>query len=316
MPKAKDLPPEEVRATYRLHDEIESNPASRELFEANPPELDDVQQEVVDDLFAQGYCLMPITKLLGTAAWDQLAADAAIFTREMERQLDGGFEPVKVKKIKPGKPGKPAKPEKVGKVKAFMGRRYKKDPLTLESPWLELAASSRMLDIVNTYLGMWSKLSYADQWYSPPRGSEADRVGSMRWHRDYNDQHLVKVFVYLVDVDEGTGPLEYIPGSARQGPFSHEWAWAPLGESYPPEEEFSQRIPDSAVKTFTGPAGSIIFADTSGFHRGGYAKEKARNAWVYNYVSPAALVALVDRNFDVDESEIADRPATERFALS
>ena len=87
-----------------------------------------------------------------------------------------------------------------------MGRRYKKAPLTLDSPWLQLGGSARMLDIVNTYLGMWSKLSYADQWYSPPRGSEADRLGSMRWHRDYNDQHLVKVFIYLVRRRRGHRP--------------------------------------------------------------------------------------------------------------
>jgi hypothetical protein len=310
MAKVKELPPEEVRATYRLHDEVESNPMSRELFMASAPRLDEVQREVVEDLNRQGYCLMPIAKLLGSDRWARLAEDAAIFTAEMERQLAGGTEPVKVKKAKPGKPLKPVK------AKAFMGRRYKKEPLTFDSPWLDLAASSRMLDIVNTYLGMWSKLSYADQWYSPPRGSEADRLGSMRWHRDYNDQHLVKVFTYISDVDEGSGPLEYVPGSARKGPYSQEWAWAPLGESYPPDEEFSQRIPESAVKTFTGPAGSIIFADTSGFHRGGFATDRARNVWVYNYVSPAALVALVERNFGVEDADLDGRPDVERFALS
>ncbi len=164
-----------------------------------------------------------------------------------------------------------------------------------------------MLDIVNSYLRMWSKLSYADQWYTPPRGSEADRLGSMRWHRDYNDQHLVKVFVYLVDVDEGTGPFEYVPGSARSGPYADDWPWEPAGETYPPGDEFDQRVPSSAMKTFTAPAGSMIFCNTSGFHRGGFATEKPRNIFVYNYVSPAALEALVDRNFAVDASALGAR---------
>jgi len=245
--------------------------------------------------------------------WREVADDAVPWTQEMERQLAGGSEPLPdPKKAKKEKPGK----EKPKKEKAFMGRRYKKDPLTLDSPWLRVGASARMLDIVNTYLGMCTKLSYADQWYSPPRGSEADRLGSMRWHRDYNDQHLVKVFVYLVDVDEGTGPLEYVPGSTSGGPYGNEWPWQPLGDTYPPTEEFEQRIPSSAVRTFTGPAGSVIFCNTSGFHRGGFATAKPRNIWVYNYVSPAALYSLVERNFRVSEADAARLGKIERFAIT
>jgi hypothetical protein len=310
MAKIKERPVEEVRTDYRRHDEIESNPPSRERFESDQPELDETQRRIVEEIDSQGFSMITVSELFSPQVWEELATDAAIFTREMERQLDGGTEPKK--KVKPGKPGKPEKPKK---QKAFMGRRYKKDPLTLDSPFLRLGASSRMLDMVNTYLGMWSKLSYADQWYSPPRGSEADRLGSMRWHRDYNDQHLVKVFVYLSDVDEGSGPLQYVPGSARNGPYANEWPWQPMGESYPPPEEFEQRIPDSAVKTFTAPEGTMILANTSGFHRGGFATENPRNVWVYNYVSPAALAALVERNF-VADSGAPGLSEVERFALS
>jgi ectoine hydroxylase-related dioxygenase (phytanoyl-CoA dioxygenase family) len=155
-----------------------------------------------------------------------------------------------------------------------------------------------------------------DQWYSPPRGSEADRVGSMRWHRDYNDRHLVKVFVYLCDVDEGTGPFEYVPGSAREGPFANEWPWRPLSELYPAQEEFERRIPQSAVRTLTGPEGSMIFCNTSGFHRGGYVTEKTREMGVLHYVSPGALRSLVERNFELGAGTPPDLAEVERFALS
>ena len=46
------------------------------------------------------------------------------------------------------------------------------------------------------------------------------RVSSQRWHRDYNDERLVKVFIYLTDVDEDTGPLEYVPGSTLGGEYA------------------------------------------------------------------------------------------------
>jgi hypothetical protein len=44
MAKVKERPPEEVRESYRLHDEVESNPPSRELFESNTPQLDEPQR--------------------------------------------------------------------------------------------------------------------------------------------------------------------------------------------------------------------------------------------------------------------------------
>jgi hypothetical protein len=288
-----------VRATYRLHDRILSNPASRKRFEAKPPELDDRQGEIVAELRTNGLCVVPFTKLFSGGLWDELATDAGTFTREMERRSPNGSEP-----------------ERLGSEKKPFGRRYARSGLTLDSPWLRLAASSRMLDIVNSYLGMWSKLSHADQWYSPPLGTEADRVGSMRWHRDYNDQHLVKVFIYLGDVDEGSGPFEYVPGSAGRGPYAGEWPWQPLSELYPTQVEFERRIPPSAARTLTGPAGSMIFCNTSGFHRGGYVTEQLRELWVFHYVSPAGLRALVERNFELGPAETAALGEVERFAVT
>ena len=104
-------------------------------------------------------------------------------------------------------------------------------------------ASRRMLDVANTYLRMWSKLEYVDVWYSVPQPEDASRVSSQLWHRDYNDKHLLKAFLYLVDVDETMGPFQYIPGSQPGGPYADAWPWKPLGKNYPTEGELEQRIP-------------------------------------------------------------------------
>ncbi|OAI40151.1 hypothetical protein AYO39_01985 [Actinobacteria bacterium SCGC AG-212-D09] len=315
LAKVKTAPPEQVRASYEQHDRLTSNPASRGLFESNPPSLDEPQREVLDGLSIDGFAIMPVAKLFSDEVWEELARDAAGYRREIESQLDSGTAaaaPRPWTRVR----ARSSLVSKGGKEKFFMGRRYKRTPLTLDSPWLALAASERMLDVVNSYLGMWSKLSYVDQWYTPPRGSEADRLGSMRWHRDYNDQHLVKVFVYLVDVDEGTGPFEYVPGSARGGPYADLWPWQPAGDTYPAQDEFAQHVPMSAVRTFTAPAGSMIFCNTSGFHRGGFATEKPRDIFVFNYVSPAGLEALVSRNFQLKRSSVAQLAEAQRFALT
>ena len=113
----------------------------------------------------------------------------------------------------------------------------------LDDPWFRAVASRRLLDIANTYLEMWSKLEYVDVWYSVPQPAEAERISSQRWHRDYNDKHLLKVFLYLVDVDEQMGPFQYVPGSQPGGPYADAWPWQPLGQNYPTEEELEALIP-------------------------------------------------------------------------
>ena len=104
---------------------------------------------------------------------------------------------------------------------------------------------------------MWSKLEYVDVWYSVPQPAEAQRISSQRWHRDYNDKHLLKVFLYLVDVDENMGPFQYVPGSQPGGPYAHAWPWQPLGQNYPTEEELEALIPallDQGVHRAEGDA--------------------------------------------------------------
>src|SRR5436189_299197 len=80
------------------------------------------------------------------------------------------------------------------------------------------------------------------------------RRASQRRHRDFNDRHLLEAFLYRVDVDEQTGPFEYGPRSAPGGELDELWPWRPLGENYPPEDEFANRIDGRSV-TFTAPKG-------------------------------------------------------------
>ena len=112
-------------------------------------------------------------------------------------------------------------------------RKYSWDvELGLDDPWLRLGTNPRLLDLANAYLGMWSKLEYVDVWYTPPAGGD-ERKSSQRWHRDFNDRHLLKAFLYLVDVDEDTGPFEYVPRSAPGGELERAVAVAPARRELP-----------------------------------------------------------------------------------
>ena len=50
-----------VVATYELHDRLLANRASRRRFGSGPPQLDDVQRDVLERLRAEGYATLPFT---------------------------------------------------------------------------------------------------------------------------------------------------------------------------------------------------------------------------------------------------------------
>jgi hypothetical protein len=301
-----------VKATYQLHDRMLSNPGAKKRFSEHRPALDGEQQEIVDSLRAEGLVVLPFSKLFDAGLWNELSESSADFARKIEDDLREEEESPSEAILKA---------RAKGSKKQFLRRSYAPGPveLPLENPWLKLGISTRLLDIVNTYVGLWSKLSYVDQWYTVPvMDAESERISSQRWHRDYNDQYLVKVFLYMNDVDEGSGPFEYVPRSHIGGDrYSDFFPWAPFGEDlYPPSDELQRRIPPEASRLLTAPAGTMIFCDTTGFHRGGFATEGPRIMGVYNYVSQASLASLAERNFTVDPGSLpSGTPEQVRFAL-
>jgi hypothetical protein len=289
-----------IRATYELHDRVLSNRKSRARFESEPPELDDVQKRILADVEASGYAVAPFGELFADDGhWTELEGMRDRFVAETESDLAKGGENVRVRAGK----------EFVVRLHSYGAR------LSLDDPWFRTAASHRLLDIANAYLEMWSKLEYVDVWYSVPQPADATRISSQRWHRDYNDQHLLKVFLYLVDVDESMGPFQYVPGSQPGGQYADAWPWEPLGKNYPTEEELETLIPSSAVRAFTAPKGTLIFCNTAGFHRGGFSTSEPRVLATATYSSPASLASLTTRSYDVNGS-LDGLDAPTRFAVS
>jgi hypothetical protein len=291
-----------VIATYEAHDRLLANRASRRRYAQAPPVLDDVQRDVVGRLREDGYATLPFQELVpDPSVWAELETDAARFVEETEAALAAEREGSET-----------ALKRRAGKE--FVVRRYSWGVrLGLEDPWLRVGINPRLLDVANAYLGMWSKLEYVDLWYTPAAG-EGERKSSQRWHRDFNDRHLLKGFIYLVDVDEETGPFEYVPKSAPGGELEALWPWRPLGENYPPDDEFVDRIDGRAV-TFTAQKGTMILCNTAGFHRGGFARTKSRALATFTWDSPASLKALSERNYVIDETN-GDLRETQQYALS
>lgn len=292
-----------VVATYQVHDRLLANRASRRRYAQDAPLLDEVQQRVLAQLRNEGYASLPLSELVAdTGVWQGLEADAARFVAETEAGLASEREG-----------GESALRRRAGKE--FLVRKYSWGvELGLDDPWLRLGTNPRLLDLANAYLEMWSKLEYVDVWYTPPAGAD-NRQSSQRWHRDFNDRHLLKAFIYLVDVDEETGPFEYVPRSAPGGELDRLWPWRPLGDNYPPEDEFAKEL-DGRSLTFTAPKGTIIFCNTSGFHRGGFASGKPRVLATLTWDSPASLKALSERNYAFTPSNGVALNEAQRYALT
>ncbi len=142
----------------------------------------------------------------------------------------------------------------------------------------------------------------------------SDRVASQRWHRDAEDEHVVKVFVYFSDVDEEAGPFEYVRSSSAGARHGELWSWS-AGLRYPPPEEFEATVPVPDRLTMTGPAGTMIICDTGGFHRGGFARTKPRIVSVSSYIPREGREGRrrYKVNFAGGEEAL---PAQVRFALS
>jgi hypothetical protein len=203
---------------------------------------------------------------------------------------------------------------------AYLVKLYPERPtLDPDNPLLTVGVAPPVLDTVNTYLDLWSKLIYTDVWHSIPV-DVGRRIGSQRWHRDPEDRRMIKVYLYFGDVGEGAGPLEYIPGSCvtGQGQYRQLWPWKPRGGRYPGDREVEERIPRSAHTLSLGTRGTFIFCDTNGLHRGGVATTGVRLVATWTFVTPASVPILSPRRFVIGgtKEEPRERSPAATFALS
>jgi hypothetical protein len=270
--------------------------------------LTQVQQRTLDDLRRDGLATVPFSDLIGDAElWAELAREASAFApRAEQRRREGGAR----------RPAKARKREKPGVRKVdFIIRASAIAGASPPGVLLRYALSDELLGISNAYLGLRSKLTYVDLWYTAPSPEDSRRVKSQRWHRDHIDPHIVKVFTYFSDVDADAGALEYVRGSAPGGPYGDLWA-SSKADHYPPEGELERVIPQSAWARAEGPTGTIVICDTGGFHRGGFGRRQRITA-NFTYVSPAALQsARTERRFEPGDEVPGELSPEGRFALA
>ncbi|WP_066381216.1 MULTISPECIES: hypothetical protein [unclassified Anabaena] len=108
------------------------------------------------------------------------------------------------------------------------------------------------------------------------------QIKSRRWHIDHEDRHMLKIFIYLNDVNEDGGPFQYIPRNGselakRLIRYRHSTVSDKVMQSI---------IPACEWKSSIGNAGTVIFADTGSiFHRGKVPLNSERFVIIFSYTS-------------------------------
>ena len=243
------------------------------------PKLDAAGERVTRDLTRNGIAIARLDEFF-PADW-----------LERLRQAFAGYKEEYDRVHKASRKGKAAYIQTVHKEHTFIPGDFVSEYLAAP---VFAAISAKYLEMVPRFVGN-------SFWHTYPAPVE-ERIYSQQWHRDYNDYKLVKIFLYLNDVEEN-GPFEYLVGSHGRGPLSRKFNV--IGEdgyrAYAPNDEMEKlvadlpyfelsRVPEgertgsaapwdgkAARLLCTGPAGSLIVADTFGLHRGGYVRSGHRD---------------------------------------
>lgn len=123
---------------------------------------------------------------------------------------------------------------------------------------LEMVNAPEILRIAERYLGCTPTLSSLGVRWSFP--AAATRTETQRFHRDLDDWRFLKLFIYLTDVDEESGPHVYVLGS-------HKTAARMRAEVYE-RAALEERYGRQSLVTVTGARGTAFLAATHGIHMG------------------------------------------------
>lgn len=275
-----------LKQWYRDH--IDEN-RSHKLFETNSPKLNEVQKKIIHELDLYGISTVNIMDLMPDGVWWEKL-------KQYEEQFVGSNEVQDyISKFKNKESTKGFATDHY--AKKYMYRKYnvdrKNEQISIDDVFLRFGIDEIMVDTIAGYLGRYPKLRMIDLWYNVSVGEEAP-THSQNWHRDGEDTELVKVFLYFNDIDENSGPFTYVPDSHLKGKYGNLWPGETIlnhvyGGVYPDTAELEKKFNEEQIKVCTGKAGTLIFCDTYGLHKGGHCKTNDRILGNWVYTTPSSF---------------------------
>ena len=281
--------------TYRYA----SNLLATAKHQLGPKVLTPQAQQVLAELNRDGVAITTVGELLGNCPlFDELTECVAELKERNADLLAADRQEV----------NRPAEAD-VRKpfVRYLLGDRPE---LELDSVYVRFALQHPILRITNAYFGMVTRLAYFNVWHT--YRTDAEPQSSQLWHRDFDDPHyIVKVFVYLSDVDEQSGPLSYAAGSHTKGRLRREpdCVAKTRNARRSNDQQMAEVIPADRWIQALGPKGTIVFADTHGYHKGGWARGNERTVYTCMFTSPTVQLAVGHEQFSrLDQNRLPSDP--------
>jgi Phytanoyl-CoA dioxygenase (PhyH) len=186
--------------------------------------------------------------------------------------------------------------------KATFLSKLTESSFSFDDPFVRLALHPSVLAAANAYLGLRSTLRYLALWLTRP--TEGPAIQTQLWHRDADDLMNVKMFVYFTDVTLGAGPLCYAPGTHPRGrrrrlPVRDEHARST-------DEQLAEVVPERDWTYCEGVPGTVVFADTCGYHKQVKPTTDERLLLVAQYVSGTPFVPQAVEVTGADQVALSD----------
>lgn len=162
-----------------------------------------------------------------------------------------------------------------------------------------------ILETVNAYMGMLSRTFHFDVVHTKgdPRFADDARTSEVPpptsnqlWHRDPEDFNIVRVFCMLKDITPEDGPFQYMPrthihSETYRQSLDVQYKVSGVSTGMQPrfdDEDFFRHYDKRMAVTGTGDKGTLIFADTHGYHKQAYGATGDRTQSTTVFVSKVA----------------------------
>ena len=149
-------------------------------------------------------------------------------------------------------------------------------------PSWQLATHPEILALVNSYMSTYCRLYFAEYWLSIPLPSQITTPQPAQlWHRD-GFGTVVKLFLYLNDVNLENGAFCYASGSHKGYDRSLH------GKNYRLQDQEIEQLFGNRLKIVEAIAksGDIVLANTSAYHKGSFVRHGSRLLFTASYFCP------------------------------
>jgi len=191
---------------------------------------------------------------------------------------------------------------------------YLKSGIGLDNPIVQMYMQDVFIDMATEFHGVLPKVRNILTWIHPQNPIQQER-NSQVWHRDQEDWEIFKVFVLFSNVGPNNGPTQYVKKTQHGGKYD-KITNNMNGQS---TSVFTFPVPEEEIVSSEGPAGTIVFMNTNGLHKGGLIKEGVRVMTQANFLKPTAPLiengVLGSYEYN-DKINIIDRESQEFQAYS